>query len=196
MRPETPVSRSGCVSTTGRSPQQGEHHHLSAVGRACELGAAESAAVAGDHPLGPSGACRPRASMQCPPRHRPTHIQPASGSICRSVGTTGLRTAAVIVVFTCPAGALIGLRHRYGGEVARLVRGRVPAELALAERRRPFVASQLPPRSPPVFTWLILAAGGRGAVRRFGSRCRCARLLPDRSIRWGSGRAGRTGGVR
>ena len=35
-----------------------------------------------------------------------------------------------------------------GGEVARLVRGRVPAEVALAERRRPFVASQLPPRSP------------------------------------------------
>ena len=35
-----------------------------------------------------------------------------------------------------------------GGEVARLVRGRVPAELAMAERRWPFVASQLPPRSP------------------------------------------------
>lgn len=35
-----------------------------------------------------------------------------------------------------------------GGEVARLVRGRVPAEVALAELRRSFVASQLPPRSP------------------------------------------------
>ena len=63
-------------------------------------------------------------------------------------GTTGLRTAAVIVVFTCPAGAEKVRVTADGGEVARLVRGRVPAEVVLAERRRPCVASQLPPRSP------------------------------------------------
>ena len=78
--------------------------------------------------------------MQCPPRHRPTHIQPASGSICRSVGTTGLRTAAVIVVFTCTAGAEKVRVTADGGKVARLARGRVLAEVAPTERRRPFVA--------------------------------------------------------
>ena len=52
------------------------------------------------------------------------------------------------VVSTCPAGAEKVRVTADGGEVARIVRGRVPAEVALAERRRPFVASQLPPRSP------------------------------------------------
>src|SRR6266550_7728411 len=103
---------------------------------------------AGYRPLGPSGASRPRASMQCPPRHRLTHIQPASGSICRSVGTTGLRTAAVIVVFACPAGAEKVRVTADGGEVARLVRGRVPAELALADLPRAFRTADL---------WLIHA---------------------------------------
>jgi hypothetical protein len=46
-----------------------------------------------------------------------------------------LRTAAVIVVFTCPVGAEKVRVTADGGEVARLVRGWVPAELALAERR-------------------------------------------------------------
>jgi ribosomal protein S27AE len=44
---------------------------------------------AGYRPAGPSAACRPRASMQCPPRHGPTPVRPASGSICRLVSTTG-----------------------------------------------------------------------------------------------------------
>lgn len=126
------------ISFTTTCPPSAEHANT----------AQRNAPPSGYRPLGPSGACRPRTSMQCLPRHRPTHIQPASGSICRSVGTTGLRTAAVIVVSTCPAGAEKVRVTADGGEVARIVRGWVPAEVALAERRRPFVASQLPPRSP------------------------------------------------
>ena len=122
------------------------HHHLSAVGRACEHGAAECAAER----LPPARLQRrlQASNLDAMSTSASSHPHSASIRIDRSVGTTGLRTAAVIVVFTFPAGAEKVRVTADGGEVARLVRGRVPAEVVLAERRRPCVASQLPPRSP------------------------------------------------
>ena len=66
----------------------------------------------GYRPQDPSGACSRQASTQSPPRHRPTHIQPASGSGCRLVSTTSLRTTAVIVTVTstCVLGGALSRR--------------------------------------------------------------------------------------